>query len=48
MTKHEKIIEYHKRAAKRNLFNNSEVEKKNIKDKYKPTNLRDVLKLKTP
>lgn len=46
MNKHQKIMEQHKRAARRNFLIGSRDEKDKIKERYKPANLRGILKLK--
>jgi len=40
MTKHEKVLELHKRAARRNFLKASSIEKEKIRERYKPENLR--------
>lgn len=47
MTKEQKIVEKHKRAARRNFLIGSRDEQDKIKERYKPANLRGVIKLKT-
>ena len=46
MTKLQKIMEQHKRAARRNFLAASKHEQEKIREKYKPANLHGVIKLK--
>ena len=47
MSELEKVLELHKRAARRNFIVGSRDEQAKIRERYKPANLKGVIKLKS-
>ena len=46
MTPHERFLEYHKRAARRNFLLGSNDQQAKIRERYKPANLKGIVKVK--